>query len=105
MKTPIVADQNASLDAICCAYRAATCPRVVIVFGWTSTVVQTLDYFPFGGLRIDTGTNVSERKYIGERYDQTTGLNYLNARYYASDRGQFISQDPVFWEIGLTQDG
>src|SRR6266566_2482749 len=29
----------------------------------------------------------------------------LNARYYSSDRGQFISEDPVFWEIGLTQDG
>jgi RHS repeat-associated protein len=29
----------------------------------------------------------------------------LNARYYESARGQFISQDPVFWEIGLSQDG
>src|SRR6266436_794321 len=29
----------------------------------------------------------------------------LNARYYESGRGQFISQDPVFWEIGLTNDG
>jgi RHS repeat-associated protein len=29
----------------------------------------------------------------------------LNARYYESTRGQFISQDPVFWEIGLSQDG
>jgi RHS repeat-associated protein len=32
-------------------------------------------------------------------------LDYLNARYYESTRGQFISQDPVFWEIGLSQDG
>jgi RHS repeat-associated protein len=29
----------------------------------------------------------------------------LNARYYAPAQGQFISQDPVFWEIGLSQDG
>jgi RHS repeat-associated protein len=29
----------------------------------------------------------------------------LNARYYESARGQFITQDPVFWEIGLSQDG
>ena len=29
----------------------------------------------------------------------------LNARYYELARGQFISQDPVFWEVGLTQDG
>ena len=29
----------------------------------------------------------------------------LNARYYELARAQFISQDPVFWEIGLSQDG
>jgi RHS repeat-associated protein len=29
----------------------------------------------------------------------------LQARYYDSARGQFVSQDPVFWEIGLTNDG
>jgi hypothetical protein len=29
----------------------------------------------------------------------------LNARYCEGSRGQFLSQDPVFWEIGLSQDG
>jgi RHS repeat-associated protein len=29
----------------------------------------------------------------------------LNARYYDSARGQFLSQDPVFWEIGQTSVG
>lgn len=29
----------------------------------------------------------------------------MNARYYESAKGSFISQDPVFWEIGTTQDG
>lgn len=28
-----------------------------------------------------------------------TGLNYLNARYYNSKVGQFVSQDPVFWTL------
>jgi RHS repeat-associated protein len=36
------------------------------------------------------------RKFIGQFADQS-GLSYLNARYYSSERGQFISQDPVFW--------
>lgn len=36
-----------------------------------------------------------QRKYIGEEYDADTGLNYLNARYYSSDIGRFISQDPL----------
>src|SRR3990167_11004399 len=38
-------------------------------------------------------------------YDEETDLSYLNARYYSGDRGQFNSQDPVFWEVGQTQDG
>jgi RHS repeat-associated protein len=28
-----------------------------------------------------------------------TDLNYLNARYYDSERGQFLSQDSVFWKL------
>jgi RHS repeat-associated protein len=75
-----------------------------VVTNASGTVVQTLDYFPFGGLRISGGTNVSDRKYIGQFADQSN-LDYLNARYYSPTQGQFISQDPVFWEVGLTQDG
>jgi RHS repeat-associated protein len=52
-----------------------------------------------------TGFSSEARKYIGQYYDEGTGLNYLNARYYEGSRGQFLSQDPVFWEIGQTQDG
>jgi RHS repeat-associated protein len=37
-----------------------------------------------------------QRKYIGQMYDGSTGLNYLNARYQNPTQGQFISQDPVF---------
>lgn len=73
----------------------------------SGTPVQTLDYYPYGGIRVSSSTSTanSARKYIGQFYDQNSGLDYLNARYYESSRGQFISQDPVFWEIGLTPDG
>jgi RHS repeat-associated protein len=63
-----------------------------------TTLLESTDYYPFGKERIHTGTN-SSRRYIGERYDKDTGLNYLNARYYDSERGQFLSQDPVFWKL------
>src|SRR5947208_2704958 len=45
-----------------------------------------------------------KRKFIGQFTDDS-GLDYLNARYYNPTQGQFISQDPVFWELGLTSDG
>jgi len=65
-------------------------------------IVETMDYFPFGALRIDqkSGTFNEQRKYIGQEYDADTGLNYLNARYYNASVGRFISVDPVFLAIG-----
>jgi len=76
-----------------------------IVTNASGTVVQTLDYYPYGATRISTsvGGADSARKYIDQFADQS-GLNYLQARYMDPSRGQFISQDPVFWEVGLTKD-
>jgi RHS repeat-associated protein len=62
------------------------------------TVVETLDYYPYGAIRLDnaTGTTKEVRKYIGQEYDQATSLSYLQSRYYNGAQGQFLSQDPVF---------
>ena len=78
-----------------------------VVTNASGTVVQTLDYYPYGSTRINTsvgGAN-SARKYIGLFSDDATNLIYANARYLDPNRGQFLSQDPVFWEVGLTRDG
>src|SRR6516164_6068101 len=64
----------------------------------TGAVVQTLDYYPYGATRINsTSGNYSGagRQYVNRFADPT--LDYLNARYYDSSHGQFISQDPIFW--------
>ncbi|OGZ73493.1 MAG: hypothetical protein A2908_02185 [Candidatus Staskawiczbacteria bacterium RIFCSPLOWO2_01_FULL_38_12b] len=60
--------------------------------------VEIQDYGTFGGAGLNdrSSTFDSQRKYIGEQYDTDTELNYLNARYYNSVTGKFISQDPVF---------
>jgi RHS repeat-associated protein len=79
-----------------------------VVTDASGTLVETLDYYPYGGVRIDTktGTYIGEkRKFIGQEYDAQTALSYLNARYYDGARGQFLSEDPVFWEVGQTRDG
>ncbi|MBI1866455.1 MAG: type IV secretion protein Rhs, partial [Candidatus Staskawiczbacteria bacterium] len=41
---------------------------------------------------------------MGQEYDAETGLNYLNARYYNSNIGRFISQDPMFWDGSHTKE-
>jgi RHS repeat-associated protein len=64
----------------------------------SESVVESLDYLPYGGVRIDTKTNYGgvRNKYAGTVYDPLSGLNYAQARYQSPGRGQFISEDPVF---------
>ncbi|MFZ2594014.1 MAG: RHS repeat-associated core domain-containing protein [Minisyncoccia bacterium] len=61
--------------------------------------MQTIDYYPYGDIRQNTKATSFDiqRKYIGEYYDDTAQLSYLNARYYNPSTGQFVSEDPVFW--------
>jgi len=69
-----------------------------VVTDQNGNLVQTLDYYPFGASRISVSTSTNEaRKYIGQFSDQNSGLDYLQARYYDSARGQFVNEDPVFW--------
>jgi RHS repeat-associated protein len=64
-------------------------------------VTQTLDYYPYGSQRIASGSFSEQRRFIGEEYDPDTAFSYLNARYYEGSRGQFMSQDPLFVNLGM----
>jgi len=67
----------------------------------SGTLVQLLDYYPYGSMRIDQTTTFDEqRKFTGHEYDRATSLTYANARYYKQNIGRFISQDPVFLALG-----
>ena len=70
----------------------------------SGTPVQALDYYPYGSTRIASSTAGTDEKhkYIGQYYD-ASGLDYLNARYYDSSRGQFLSQDPIFLSSSSSQ--
>jgi RHS repeat-associated protein len=69
-------------------------------------VISRHDYLPFGE-EINAGTggrtaaqgyvadNV-QQKFTAKERDDETGLDYFNARYYASTQGRFTSIDPVF---------
>src|SRR5262249_40997350 len=68
---------------------------MTVVTDSTSNIQQTSDYYPYGSSRISTGSNAQQRKYIGQ-FSDSSGLNYLNARYLQPSQGQFISQDPMY---------
>ncbi len=71
-----------------------------IVTNSTNTADETLDYYPFGSIRIDSGSFNEQRKFTGYEYDGDTGLNYAGSRYYDAATGRFISQDPAFLAVG-----
>jgi RHS repeat-associated protein len=75
-----------------------------VVTDASGSVTQLLDYYPYGATRVSSTTfpTNEKRQYIGQFADAQTSLSYLNARYYDGQRGQFLSQDPVFLALGNT---
>jgi RHS repeat-associated protein len=58
----------------------------------SGTVVARIAYFAFGAARPSSGTLGTDKKFTGQRLDQT-GLYYYGARYYDATIGRFISAD------------
>ena len=69
------------------------------VRGSTSSIIdsqgtaQAIYYYDDFGNTTAKGNFKNEICYIGGIYDDTTGLYYLNARYYSPEDGNFMSQD------------
>jgi RHS repeat-associated protein len=67
-----------------------------VVTDQNQNLVQTLSYLPYGSVRISSATSTNERrKYIGQ-FNDDSGLSYLNARFYNTSQGQFLTQDSIF---------
>ena len=63
--------------------------------------VQTASYSAFGNLLNQSTTNTNTLKYTGREIDPETGLYYYRARYYDSNSGRFISEDPLGFQAGI----
>ncbi|WP_020527570.1 SpvB/TcaC N-terminal domain-containing protein [Flexithrix dorotheae] len=64
------------------------------------------EYYPFGGTAYTTGSSLAEVKlkeyrYTGKERDNTTGLYYYGARYYAPWMGRWLNPDPAGTVDGL----
>jgi len=56
--------------------------------------VGSIKYYPYGETRSTSGTLETDKKFTGQRLDDT-GLYYYNARYYDPAIGRFISPDTL----------
>ena len=66
-----------------------------VITNASGTLVEEIYYFPFGGIRLDTGSVDVKHKYTGQELDEETDLYYYGARYYDAVLARFISPDSV----------
>jgi RHS repeat-associated protein len=66
------------------------------IAGGASAALATRAYEPYGQVRAQTGDTATDRGFLGQIEDDTTGLSYLNARYYDPAINLFISTDPLY---------
>lgn len=76
-----------------------------IDFSQNWTILQVVDYLPFGEIRKqeNSGEYENKHKFTGKERDVESGLDYFEARYYDSVSWRFRSIDRVFWEVWATQ--
>ena len=72
---------------------------VSAVSGHNGGVIQSVSYGAFGAPQSTTGSSPNRLKYTG-REDEGNGCYYYRARYYCSDIGRFISEDPLGFAAG-----
>lgn len=64
-------------------------------------IAASYTYDSFGKLTASTGTVTNPFRYTGREYGTDTGLYYYRARYYDSNAGRFISEDPIRFDADV----
>ena len=59
------------------------------------TIANTYTYDTFGKLTASTGSTTNPLRYTAREFDAETGIYYYRARYYDSNAGRFITEDPM----------
>jgi RHS repeat-associated protein len=54
-----------------------------------------LDYYPYGGVILDTDTGDDRYQFTGKERDAESGLDNFGKRYFGSSLGRFMTPDPL----------
>ncbi len=66
----------------------------------TGTILNSYTYDTFGNSTLN-GSFVNPYRYTARDYDSETGLQYSRARYFDSQTGRFLSEDPIGFDAGI----
>jgi RHS repeat-associated protein len=76
--------------------------------------IKRHDYAPFGeelfdgaSIRSESngyGSDSTRQKFGSKERDNETGLDFFEARYYASNQGRFLSTDPIYFQAEMAID-
>jgi RHS repeat-associated protein len=73
-----------------------------VVTNASAAITEVSDYLPYGAIRTDDKLAFNEqRKFAGHELDASTGLSYMDARYYNPSYGRFASEDPAFLDLSF----
>jgi RHS repeat-associated protein len=69
----------------------------------TQTITDTFSYWPYGESAGRTGTTATPFQYVGTMgyYTDSSGRNYVRARYLDKGKGRWITEDPIGFEAGV----
>ena len=67
--------------------------------GVSGSVTEWQKYEAFGNS--SNANSLTRYGYTGRERDEQTGLNYYRARWFDSEQGRFISQDPIGFNAGM----
>ena len=59
------------------------------------SLIQLIEYDPFGGIAVSSGSGDARYRFMGKESDDETGLVYFGARYYDPMLGRFTTPDPL----------
>jgi RHS repeat-associated protein len=66
----------------------------------TGTILNSYTYDTFGNSTVN-GSFINPYRYTARDYDSETGLQYSRARYFDSQTGRFLSEDPLGFDASI----
>jgi RHS repeat-associated protein len=81
-------------------YQANDLGSITSLTAATGTITATYSYDAFGKLSASTGSSTNRFQYTARESDADIALYYYRARYYSSEGGRFISEDPARFNAG-----